>query len=125
MPVQKKPGNLLKAPRIYIYIYIYLVEHYRHFCLHIFLINPFELPYGSYDIQQELFDKTSMINYFLSTFSPTLRHHQGKMYYKSYVAFVCTLLLCKNERLYWCIVWRILFKFVSINNVSSKDIQVH
>ena len=56
-------------------------------CLHIFLVNPFELSYWSYDIQQELVDKPSIISYFLSTFCPTLDHHQGRIYYKSSVTF--------------------------------------
>ena len=92
---------------IYIYIYIdtYLVVHYRlyTFFLHIF-VNPFELPYWSYDIRQESVDKPSIIRYFPRTFCPTLGHLLWRMYYKSNVTFVCTLLLCKNEHLYCCIV---------------------
>ena len=33
-----------------------------------FFVNPFELPYLSYDIQQELVEKPSMISYFPNTF---------------------------------------------------------
>ena len=71
-------------------------------------------------ILRELVDKPFIISYFLSTFCPTLGHHQGRMYHKSDVTFVRTLLLCKNKRLYWCIVLRLLFEFVSINSVSSE-----
>ena len=98
---------------------IYLIKHYRHFLSTYFFVNLFDLPYLSYDIWWELVDKSSIISYFPSTFCSTLGHHQGRMYYKSDVTFVCTLLLCKNERLYCCIVWHLLFKFVSINSVSS------
>ena len=116
---------------IYIYIYIYtwifwqhffidtyLIEHNRHFLPTYFFVHPFELPYWSYDIWQELVDKPSIISYFPSTFLPTLSNHQGRMYYKSDVTFVCTLLLCKNEHFYCCIVKSLLFEFVSINSVS-------
>ena len=65
--------------------------------VYIFFVNPFELAYFSYDIWRELVDKSSILSYFPSTFCPTLGHHQGRMYYKSDVTFVCTLLLCKNE----------------------------
>ena len=82
---------------IYIYIYIYLIEHSRHFLSTYFFVNLFELSYWSYDIWQELVDKYSIISYFPSTFSPTLGHHQGRMYYKSDVTFECTLLLCKKS----------------------------
>ena len=110
---------------IYIYIYIsckmmefkicifwqhffidtYLIEHNIHFFVYIFFfVKPFELPYWSYDIWRELDDKPSIISYFPSAFCPTWGHHQGRMYYKSDVTFVCTLLFCKNERLYSFIV---------------------
>ena len=69
-----------------------------------YVVNPFDLQYRSYDIRRELFDKPSVISNFPSTFCPTLGHDQGMMYYKSDEAFVCTLLLCENERLYCCIV---------------------
>ena len=61
------------------------------------------MPYWSYDIRLELFDKLSIISYFPSTFCPTLGHHQWRMYNKSDVTFICTLLLCKNKHLYCCI----------------------
>ena len=81
-----------------------MIAHYRHFFVYIFFVNPFDLPYRSYDIWRELVDKLSIISYFPSTFSPTLCYHQRRMYYKSDVTFVYTLPLCKNESLYWCIV---------------------
>ena len=67
---------------LYIYIYwqnffidTYLIEHNRHFLSTYFFLNPFELPYRSYDIQQELVDKPFIISYFSSIFCPTLGHH--------------------------------------------------
>ena len=42
------------------------------------------------DILWELVDKFSIVSYFPSTFSPTLGHHQGRMYYESDVTFVST-----------------------------------
>ena len=45
----------------------YLIEYNRHFFLYIFFVNTFELPYQSYDIRQELFDKPSIISFFPST----------------------------------------------------------
>ena len=98
---------------MYIYIYIYgIISSLIHislniidiFCLHIFFVNPFKLPYWTYDIRRDLVDKHSIISYFPSTFCPTWSNNQERMYYKSDVTFVCTLLLCKNERLYCCIV---------------------
>ena len=84
--------------RIYIYIYIYIwLNIIDVFCLLIFFVNPFKLPYWSYYIRLELVDKSSMISYFPSTFCPTLSHHQGRMYYKSDATFVRTLLLCKKR----------------------------
>ena len=78
---------------IYIYMYIWL-KIIDIFCQHIFFVNPFD---WSYDIRRELVDKSSIISYFPSTFCPTLGHHRGKMYYKSDVTFVCTLLLSKTR----------------------------
>ena len=120
--IRKNSGTLLNDPRIYIYIYMcvcifcqnffintYFIEHNRHFLSTYFFVNPFELQYWSYDSQRELVDKPSIISYFPSTFDLTLGHHQGRMYYESDVNFVCTLLPCKNERLYCCIVQRFFF----------------
>ena len=73
-----------------------LIEYNRHFCLHIFLLI---LSSCCIDIRRELVNKPFIISYFQSTFCPTSGPHQGAMYYKSDVTFVCTLLLCKNERL--------------------------
>ena len=74
---------------------LYLIEYYIHFLSSYFFVNPFELPYQSYDILGELVDKPSIISYFPITFCPTLGHHQRRIYYKS-VTFICTLLLYKN-----------------------------
>ena len=91
---------------IYIYIYIYwqhffidmyLIEHNRHFfCLHIFLLILSNCRIDLTDIRRESIDKPSIISYFPSTFCPTLGHHQERMYNKSDVTFVCTLLLWKK-----------------------------
>ena len=78
----------------YIYIYIYSWLNIMNFLSIYFFVNPFELPYWSYDIRWELVDKPSIISNFPRTFCPTLGHHRGRVYYKSDVTFVCTLLLC-------------------------------
>ena len=72
-----------------------------------FLVNTFQLAYLSNDIRWELVDKPSEISYFLSTFFPTLGLHQGRMYYKSDVTFLCTLIHCKDELflLVYCVVF--------------------
>ena len=67
-----------------------------------FFVDPFILPYWFYNIRWELVDESSIIIHFPSTFCPTLGHHQGKIYYKSDVAFVCTLLLCKKSVCTYC-----------------------
>ena len=110
-------GYLIHMYQIYTYIYDLKYVYFGNifslihiwlniidiFCLHIF-VNTFKLLYWSYDIRRELVDKPSIISYFSIASSPTLCHHPGKMYNKSDVTFVCTLLLCKNERLYRCIM---------------------
>ena len=55
------------------------------------------------------------ISYFLYIyiyiyFLPNLGVSLGGDVLQSDVTFVCTLLLCKNERLYWHIVLHLLFK---------------
>ena len=112
---------------LYIYIYIRSISSLLNISLniidifvYIFFINLFELPYWSYGIRLELVDTSSIISNCPSTFCPTLGHHQRRMYYKSDVTFVCTLLLCKKKSVctvVWCSV--LLFEFVSINSVSS------
>ena len=104
-------GVVVTVMEPYLYIFwqhffidTYLIEHNRHFLSTYFFVNHFELSYWSYDIWPELVDKPFIISYFPRTFCPTLGHHQGRMYYKSDVTFVCALQLCKNERLYCCIV---------------------
>ena len=89
---------------IHIYIYwqdffidTYFVEYIRHFLSTYFFVDPFILLYWFYDIRQELVDVSSIIIYFPSTFCLTLGHHQGRIYYKSDITFVCTLLLCKKK----------------------------
>ena len=85
-------------------IRIWLCYNNRHFLSTYFFVYPFELSYWSYDIWREVVDKSYIISYFPSTFYPNSGHHQGRMYYPSDVAFVSTLLLCKNDRLFCCIV---------------------
>ena len=62
--------------RQHFFIDAYLIEHYRHFLFAYVFDNPFELPYRSYEIRQELVDKLSIISYFPSSFCPTLGHGQ-------------------------------------------------
>ena len=53
-----------------------------------FLLDPFEFPYYFYRIRGELIYVLSIVVCIPSTFCPTLGHHQGRIYYKSYVTFV-------------------------------------
>ena len=87
--------NFFNNPRIY--IYTNFVEHNRHFLSTYYLVDPFIFPYWFYDIRQELVDVSSITVYFLSTFCPTLGHHQRRIYYKNDETFVCPLLLCKKK----------------------------
>ena len=65
---------------IYVYIYISSISSLIQmslniidiFCLHIFLVDPFILPFWFYCIRRELIDESSIIVYFPSTFYPTL-----------------------------------------------------
>ena len=120
---------------IYIYIYIYIwgcickfwqhffintnfVEYNRHFLSTYFLVDPSILPYWFYSIRRELIGIFSIIVYFSSTFCPTLGHHQGRIYYKSDVTFLCTLLICKKS--FWAVaVCSVYFKNCFMNSVSS------
>ena len=87
--------------------------------VYIFFVNPFELPYQSYDIRQELVDKPSMISYFPSTFCPTLATIRGgcitKVMELFYVHYYFVRMSVYTDAL--CSVF--LFKFVSINSFSS------
>ena len=75
------------------------------FWVHMFvLINPFGLLCRFYDIRRGLVNKPSIITCFRSTFCPICGNHQECVYCKRHVTFSCTLLLWKNEHLYWCIV---------------------
>ena len=55
-----------------------------------FLLDPFEFPYYFYRIRGELIYVLSIVVCNPSTFCPTLGHHQGRIYYKSYVPFFFT-----------------------------------
>ena len=86
------------------------VEYNRHSrSTYFFFVDPFILPYWFYNIRRELIDTYSIIVYFPSTFSPTLVHHQRRMYYKSVVTFVCTLLLCKKKSIWAVAVCSVYF----------------
>ena len=87
---------------IYIYIHINFVEHNRHFLSTYFLVNPYILLYCFWNIRWELIDVFSIIVYIPSTFSPTLSHHQLRIYYKSDVTFAFALLLCKCVCIFKC-----------------------
>ena len=110
-----------EAGRVYIYIYIYIywqhffvntyfVEHNRHFLPTYAFVDPFLLPYWFKNIRRELVDVSSIIVYFPSTFCLTLGHYQGRIYYKSDVTFVCTLLLCKKKSVCNVAVCSVYFK---------------
>ena len=63
------------------------IKHNRHFLSTYFLLDPFEFPYCFYRIRRELIYVLSIVVCILSTFFPTLGHHQGRIYYKSDVTF--------------------------------------
>ena len=101
---------------VYIYIYIYtnFVEYNRHFLSTYFLVDPFILPYWFYYIRREFIHVFSIIVYFPSTFPPTLGHHHWRIYYKSDVTFVCTLLLCKKKRVWAIAVYIYIYIYIYI-----------
>ena len=79
------------------------------FCLRIFLLI---LSYCRIDFKVlcgKLIDIFSIIVYFPNTFCPTLGYHQGRMYYKSDLTFVCTLLLCKKKSIWTVAVCSVYF----------------
>ena len=96
------------------------VEYNRHFLSTYFLVDPFILPYWFYSIRWELIDIFSIIVYLPSTFCPTLGHHQGRIYYKNDVTFVCTLLLCMKKNIWAVAVCSVYFLNSSINSVCSQ-----
>ena len=111
---------------IYIYIYIYrqhffintnFIKHNRHFLSTYFLLDPFILPYCFYCIQRELIYVLSIVVYIPSTFSPTLGHHQGRIYYKSDVTFVFAYYFYVRASLPLESI-AFAFKWVSINSVN-------
>ena len=55
-----------------------MIEHNRHFLSTYFFVNLFELPYWSYDIQQELVDKPFIISYFPKYFLPNFGPSSGE-----------------------------------------------
>ena len=64
-----------------------------------FLLDPFEFPYYFYRILGELIYVLSIVVCIPSTFCPTLRHHQGRIYYKSDVTFVLAYYYCVRASL--------------------------
>ena len=81
----------------YTYTYIYIcifrqhffvnanfIKHNRHFMSTYFHLDPFEFPYYFYRIRGKLIYVLSIVVCTPSTFCPTLGHHQGRIYYKSY-----------------------------------------
>ena len=79
----------------YFFTNAYFIEPYRHLLSTHFCICSFQLPHWFYGIRRELVNKTPITCCYPSTFCPVLGHHQGCVYCKSGVTFVCTLLLCK------------------------------
>ena len=65
-----------------------------------FLLDPFEFPYYFYRIRGGgLIYVLSIVVCIPSTFGPTLGHHQGRIYYKSDVAFVLAYYYCVRASL--------------------------
>ena len=111
----------------YIYIYIYwqiffvdtnFIKHNRHFMPIYFLLDPFEFPYYFYRIRGELIYVLSIVVCIHCTFCPILGHHQGRIYYKSYVTFVLAYYNDVRASLSLNIM-AFTFKWNSIISVSS------
>ena len=83
-----------------------------------FLLDPFEFPYYFYRIWEEWIYVLSIVVRIPSTFSPTLGHHQGRIYYKSDVTFVIAYHYFVRASLPLKIM-AFAFKWVSIISVSS------
>ena len=91
--VLAKLNDMIPSVCVYIFWQHFFVDtnfikHYRHFMATYFLLDPFEFPYYFYRIWGELIYVLSIVVCILSTFCPTLGHHQGRIYYKSDVTFV-------------------------------------
>ena len=83
-----------------------------------FLVDPFEFPYYFYRIRGELIYVLFIVVCIPSTFCPTLGHHQGRIYYKSYVTFVLAYYYCGRVSLPLKIM-AFAFKCNSIISASS------
>ena len=81
-----------------------------------FCIYPFQLPNWFYSIRRELVDETPITTCYPSTFYPILGNHQGCVYCKIDVTFVCSLLHCKC--LLFILVCYCSVLFVSISSNS-------
>ena len=76
--------------RQHLFINTNFVVYNRYFLSTYFLVDPFILPYWFYSIRRGIdwyiFHNCLYPEYFL----PDLGHHQGRMYYKCDITFVCT-----------------------------------
>ena len=64
------------------------------------LLDPFKFPYNFYHIRGELIYVLSIVVCIPSTFCPTLGHHQGRIYYKSYIyIYIMFNEICINEEM--------------------------
>ena len=83
-----------------------------------FLLDLFEFPDYFYRIRGELIYVLTIVVCVPSTFCPILGHHQGKIYYKSDVAFGLAYYYYVRASLPLKIM-AFAFKWVSIISVSS------
>ena len=81
-----------------------MIEHYRHLLSSYFLLILSSCRIDLMISGGNWLKKPAIISYFSSTVRPILDHHQDCVYCKRDVTFAFTLLLCKNEHLYWCIL---------------------
>ena len=58
----------------------YLIKQYRHPLSTDFRIYPFGSPHRIFGIRRGLVNKTPIINWFLSTFCPSVGHHKRYEY---------------------------------------------
>ena len=92
------------------------------FCLYIFLVDPFILPYCFHRIRRELIDVFSIIVYIQSTFCPTLDHHQGRIYYIDVILTECNLSLHAITSVFQsAVIFMSCRKFVLINEVCINE----
>ena len=113
---------------LYTYIYICIfwqnffintnfVEHNRHFLCTYFLVDLFVLPYCFYRIRRELIDVLSIIVYIPRTFCPILGRPQERIYNKSDVTSVFSLLLCNSVFTY---IYIYIYTYIYGENWKTK-----